>query len=239
MSEHNEHLEHKLHVAEESAKTLHYWLMLIESLKHISSLVLETLAVTFPIVSYIIESVGILVESIRAYTSKGTGKFSRGAKVGLSLASLGLMTTAVAVPPIGGILILIVAGMGVAQGVYHIQQTYQKHQQLKQHTVSIYQKLLLINDPIQRHKLFKSYQQQVHLQYKTQHRLIDHAVKTKLTAASVVGFALCVTPLAPVGVAVLLATAVTGFIYKWKVTKWIKKRLHNKAKKWLLPLPPN
>lgn len=120
------------------------------------------------------------------FNKEGT-KLSKGTKIAFALGLIGLGVGVVAAPAVAGILVIASAGLSLTKEVMNFAVAARAHTKIK-------------NDP----EALKA----------SRNDLINKGISIALGATSVVGFALLLTPFAPVGLGLIIGSAAAGIAVK-------------------------
>ncbi|MBA2653474.1 MAG: MotA/TolQ/ExbB proton channel family protein [Gammaproteobacteria bacterium] len=158
---------------------------------------LQTIASAIPPLKLLITSIVGIWEIIHAiFLDRETSKLSRGAKVGMTLTLIGLGIAAIVALPVAGALLVASAGVALGKELLNVATSMSAY-------ISAKGKLSAESDPVKRVVLEKEVKAK-------RDKVIDNIISTTLAAASLVGFAMLITPLAPVGLGILIATSSIG-----------------------------
>lgn len=234
-----------IEAAEKSLKrtkeTMEFWQRINEMLEHLHRPVLHFLQAVTLAIPPLKLAVGSLIAIWDVATTALVGKESKihkAEKIGFAITGAALATTAFAAPIAAGAAFVAGASVTLVKDCidsYRSIKTYRDHKKkikLKSHE-------LRTAHSLQDHNAINKHQQalhELHLQTRV-HRsnAVNKTVQPVLGAMALVGAAMLVTPLAPIGGIVLLASAALGVAHK--VGSWWRSRKIKQQQATIKPAP--
>jgi len=157
---------------------------------------------------------------------------SRAAKLGVGVASVGILVAATILPVLAGLLFVAAAGVGVAYEAFFLGKSIYRNWQMTRELRSVEREIqtlkakpeLNANDKIKLQDLRSKHRKIQPLVQKHQAKIKQRIFDTALAITAVVGLVLLlVPPLAPIGAGLLVLSAVVGITVK--VGKLIANKL--------------